>query len=57
MGRTENAASFAYAHKLTLNMPVCTLGDVIEFVSHFAGTGPNGAVCEATSGRLSKTCK
>lgn len=43
--------------KLTMDVPVCTPGDIIDYVSHFAGTGPNGALCEATSGRLSKTCK
>jgi len=43
--------------KLTLNVGACVPGETVDFVSHFAGTGPNGAICEATSNRLSKTCK
>lgn len=43
--------------KLSMNIPGCTPGEIIDFVSHFSGYGPNGALCEATSDRLSKTCK
>ena len=35
----------------------CSPGEIIDYVSHFRGTAPNGALCEATSGRMSKTCK
>jgi hypothetical protein len=43
--------------KLELEIGPCVPGEIIDFVSHFAGTGPNGATCEATSSRLNKTCK
>jgi hypothetical protein len=42
---------------LSLNIPTCDPGEIFEFVSEFRGTGPAGGVCEATSGRLSKTCE
>jgi hypothetical protein len=43
--------------KLAVEVGPCVPGEIVDFVSHFAGTGPNGAICEATSSRLSKTCK
>ena len=43
--------------KLTMLVPTCNLGDEISFTAHYSGIGPNGAVCEATSGRLIKSCK
>jgi hypothetical protein len=43
--------------KLTLDVGPCVPGETIDFVSHFMGIGPNGAVCQATSSRLPKTCK
>jgi len=43
--------------KLSLNIPVCNPGEVFEFESHFAGTGPSGADCVRTSDPLRKTCK
>jgi len=35
----------------------CSPGEIIDYVSHFMGTAPNGATCEATSDRMPKTCK
>jgi hypothetical protein len=42
--------------KLSLNIPVCDPGEFFEFESYFAGTGPNGTLCDMISGRLTKTC-
>jgi hypothetical protein len=43
---------------LTMDVPACNPGQTIDYVAHFSGTAStNGALCEATSGRLSKTCK
>jgi hypothetical protein len=44
--------------KLRMDVPACAPGQTIDYVAHFSGTAStNGALCEATSGRLSKTCK
>ena len=44
--------------KLTMDVPVCAPGQKIDYVAHFSGTAStNGQLCEATSGRLRKTCK
>jgi hypothetical protein len=44
--------------KLTMDVPVCAPGQTIDYVAHFSGTAStNGELCEATSGRLRKTCK
>jgi hypothetical protein len=43
---------------LTMDVPVCAPGQKIDYVAHFSGTAStNGELCEATSGRLRKTCK
>jgi hypothetical protein len=44
--------------KLRMDVPVCAPGQTIDYVAHFSGTAStNGAICEVTSGKLSKTCK
>jgi hypothetical protein len=44
--------------KLRFDVPVCAPGQAIDYVSHFSGTSStNGAICEVTSGVLTKTCK
>jgi hypothetical protein len=44
--------------KLRMDVPACASGQTIDYVAHFSGTAStNGALCAATSGRLSKTCR
>ncbi len=44
--------------KIRFNVPNCVPPQEIDYVAHFSGTAStNGATCEVTSGKLTKTCK